>query len=84
MVGKREFYRAADSAARGYSKRGSEDVRPVSGNDIESGFSSNANANGRPLSSGNARPRPKIWSFRDAANTAMEDQRREHLKKNLL
>ncbi|KAI7468132.1 hypothetical protein KC357_g6838 [Hortaea werneckii] len=84
MVGKREFYRATDSSARGYSKHGSEDVRPVSGNDIESGFSSTGNTNGRPLSSGNARPRPKIWSFRDAANTAMEDQRREHLKKNLL
>jgi cation diffusion facilitator family transporter len=33
---------------------------------------------------GDARPRPQIWRFKDAARTALEDKRRNALKKALL
>lgn len=63
--------------------------------DLESGtgyetYHDEVNANGN----NNARPRPKIldgkapkpgiWRFRDAARTALEDERREDLKNKLL
>jgi len=36
------------------------------------------------LESGNAKPRPHLFQFRDAAHTALEDSRREELKETLL
>lgn len=33
---------------------------------------------------GNARPRPRVWRFKDAAMAVLEDQRREQLKAQLL
>lgn len=33
---------------------------------------------------GFGRPRPKVFKFRDAVDTTMEDQRREQLKEKLL
>ena len=49
--------------------------------DLESGTHSGS-ANGG--ANGDARPRPKVWRFKDAAMTALEDSRREQLKKTLL
>ena len=46
--------------------------------DLERGYSGTGNANG------DARPRPKVWRFKDAAVTALEDHRREQLKQQLL
>ncbi|CAK3854861.1 metal tolerance 11-like [Lecanosticta acicola] len=49
--------------------------------DLESGGDSNSYQN----SNGNgARPRPDLWRFRDAAKTALEDKRRDELKKTIL
>ena len=77
MVGKRNtFYGNGDAKA--------SDQRPRSShNDLEGGNgqldgSANGNANG------DAKPRPKIWRFKDAANTALQDRRRDELKKALL
>jgi hypothetical protein len=33
---------------------------------------------------GNARPRPKVFRFREATDTVLEDRRREQLKERLL
>lgn len=48
--------------------------------DLESGMLGNGNGNGH------AHPvdKPKLFRFRDAANTALEDKRREDLKRQLL
>lgn len=54
--------------------------------------SQNGDANGyqraseRDLESGQqgSKPRPHMFKFKDAANTALEDKRREDLKKQLL
>jgi divalent metal cation (Fe/Co/Zn/Cd) transporter len=72
MVGKRELHRATP----GNKHNG----RPLSrGEDLEDGRA-------EPLSSknGDARPRPRVWRFRDAASAVVGDQRREELKKALL
>lgn len=82
-----------------YGGRGGGEWRGRGGGngDLESGTGDetyhdevNGNANGN----NNARPRPKIldgkapkpgiWRFRDAARTALEDERREDLKNKLL
>ena len=53
--------------------------RPFSSHrDLESGERPQEGANG------NAKPRPEVWRFKDAARTALEDARREELKKALL
>ncbi|KXL45449.1 MAG: hypothetical protein FE78DRAFT_70933 [Acidomyces sp. 'richmondensis'] len=46
----------------------------------ESGLHSGANGS----TNWRDQPRPKLWRFKDAANTALEDKRREELKKALL
>ncbi|KAK4548341.1 hypothetical protein LTR36_010211 [Oleoguttula mirabilis] len=92
MVGKRELFRAGDAKAKGYSRhqgRGAEDIRPQSSDDLESGLhanSANGYADGNEYDNGNgdAKPRPRIFSFKDVANTALEDKRRDDLKKALL
>ena len=33
---------------------------------------------------GSSKPKPKVWRFRDAVNTAMEDRRRDELKEAIL
>lgn len=50
------------------------DGRRDTKNDVESGRGQN----------GNARPRPNLFSFKDAANTALDQDRREDLKNKLL
>ncbi|EMC96268.1 hypothetical protein BAUCODRAFT_33618 [Baudoinia panamericana UAMH 10762] len=85
MVGKRELYRAGSTYGQGtqHKERRSkqnEDLRPTSEDDVESGLHSYANGH----ANGDGRPRPRIWRFKDAADTAMEDKRREELKKALL
>jgi len=83
MVGKRELFRAASATKQNSSR---SDVRPQSSDDIESGLHSyaNGNENGNGGENGNAKPRPNMWRFRDAANTALQDSRRDELKKALL
>ena len=77
MVGKRYALATDDS-----DEQRSSHHRPVSFNrDLESGGhdgSTNGNANG------NRKAMPNLWRFKDAVNTAMEDKRREELKKALL
>ena len=60
--------------------------RPLSSSgDLEAGYQRLDGANGDARQrKGNARPRPNVWRFRDAVNTAVEDARREELKKALL
>ena len=48
--------------------------------DLENGHHPHSNGHAH----GDARPRPKVWRFKDAAVTALEDHRREQLKKQLL
>lgn len=81
MVGKRELFRAASATKKGDSKiKDSDDTRQQSNGDIESGLHSYSNGH----SNGDARPRPRLWKFKDAASTAVEDRRRDELKKALL
>src|ERR1700754_1664557 len=76
MVGKR--YRDAFSANDDQSQT---DRAPRSRNDLETGMNGST---GNETSNGSARPRPRIWRFKDAAITALGDQRREELKNQLL
>nr|OQO26190.1 hypothetical protein B0A51_08302 [Rachicladosporium sp. CCFEE 5018] len=46
--------------------------------DVESRGSARSNGNG------NAKPRPDVWRFKDAANHALADKRRDDLKKALV
>ena len=81
MVGKRMY--AGNSEDRGHSYSG----RPRSrrNTDVESGrYRDEPNGSANGTASGNARPRPNIWRFKEAANTALEDKRRDDLKKQLL
>lgn len=87
MVGKRELVRGASSFnangnAKAHQHSQRDDIRPTSSDDLESGLHEYANGNG--TANGDARPRPKIWRFKDAATTALEDRRREQLKEALL
>lgn len=93
MVGKRALSFWGNGKDDG--DNGSRPVTPVSpsarrlrGEDLESGVST-GNANGdarrRPeLMNGASRPKPRLWRFKDAANTVMEDRRREELKNAIL
>lgn len=90
MVGKRNTFARSDStysqkakgSSYGYSNN-SNDATHGRPRDLERGsFSYHAaNANGKFRDS---RPRPNIARFQDAARTALEDKRREELKKALL
>ncbi|TKA61666.1 hypothetical protein B0A55_11266, partial [Friedmanniomyces simplex] len=86
MVGRREFARVSSRDAQGQEQTNVNSYdRPNSSGDLESGLHEYANGNGNTNQhNGNAKPRPKIWSFKDAATTALEDKRREDLKKALL
>ena len=81
MVGKRNRFTAynnqqdSSSIKRPHSSQNAE-------NDLETGLHGSEYLNGQ--ANGDARPRPKVWRFKDAANTALEDVRREELKKALL
>ncbi|KAK4890817.1 hypothetical protein LTR27_010518 [Elasticomyces elasticus] len=86
MVGRREFARMTSRDAQGQEQtKVNSYERPNSSGDLESGLHevANGNTNGNHHN-GNAKPRPKVWSFKDAANTALEDKRRDDLKKALL
>lgn len=89
MVGKRALPAGVDSKR----KQSSSSLRPFSSRsngsrrDLERGRSyhdeeTNRHANG--YANGNARPRPRIWRFKDAARTALEDKQRNDLKHALL
>ncbi|KAK1809687.1 hypothetical protein LTR12_015943 [Friedmanniomyces endolithicus] len=86
MVGRREFARVSSRDAQGQQQQNVHSYeRPNSSGDIESGLHEYGNGNGQGnQQNGNAKPKPKLWSFKDAANTALEDARREELKKALL
>lgn len=90
MVGKRELHRLGSNYASGNGRTkssGVDGMRPTSSSDIESGIHSYANGSDGEGhgENGDARPRPKLWGrFKDAANTALEDKRRDDLKKSLL
>ncbi len=79
MVNRRAF-QSYNSWQESNSRDDAKDRRQ-SKSDLENGKSSSHSANGQ---NGDARARPKMWRFRDAANTALEDSRREELKKALL
>lgn len=68
MVGKRSAFNASNQQDR------SSLQRIYTSNDLESG-----NANGD--TNGGIRKKPGVWRFKDAARTALEDKRREELKK---
>lgn len=82
MVGKRALPKPS-------TNRQKNDIRPrsrgqgQSNGDLESG-SGYDSYEGWTNGNGNARPRPEIWKFKDAARTALEDKRREDLKNKLL
>ncbi|KAK5172621.1 uncharacterized protein LTR77_002741 [Saxophila tyrrhenica] len=82
MVGKRSYAGRPDQPrAAPYAEN--------SNGDVESGHQNgHANSKARSRSyngkDGDVRPRPRIWRFKDAAMTALEDKRREDLKNKLL
>lgn len=78
MVGKR----ALNSAEQEYRKN-NRWVSSTGRSDLESGNYQAVNGSSS-LQNGNARPRPEVWRFKDAARTALEDKRREELKKTIL
>ncbi|SMQ47932.1 unnamed protein product [Zymoseptoria tritici ST99CH_1A5] len=89
MVGKR----ALPSGGAPERKSSTISVRPSSrgtvGNrrDLERGASYHSGRDDGSLNgdvNGDARPRPRLWQFKDAARTALEDKRRNELKKALL
>ena len=79
MVGKRNRFQAQNNDYEDSSIK-----RPHSSHDqnLESGLHRGDEVGG--YANGNARPRPRVWKFRDAAMTALEDHRRDELKKALL
>ena len=98
MVGKRELFRETNAHktnndARNRSNRNTTRPR-LAPDDLENGNvnktkdtgqDARASANGhRANSHSDARPRPNIWRFQDVVTTALEDKRREDLKKALL
>jgi len=94
MVGKRNAFSRGDShknvRTNGYSRiANDDDVRRRPVDDLERGhsnYSAHSNRNGytNGNGNGNARPRPTFMRFQDAARTALEDRRRDELKKALL
>lgn len=88
MVGKRALPTRAAA-----QRQPSTTSRPLSSRsnpgDLESGNaarevysgSGNGDVHG---TNGDAKPRPNLWRFRDAARTALEDRRRDELKQTLL
>lgn len=80
MVGKRDFVNVSSAVSKANQDQ-DERRRPKSSqSDLENG-ELNGNAKGQ---NGNAKPRPRMFQFRDAVNSAMEDKRRDDLKKALL
>ncbi|KAF7194292.1 Metal tolerance protein 5 [Pseudocercospora fuligena] len=87
MVGKRALPTRAST-----QRQTSSNARPFSSRsnngDLESGNAgyddSNGTGNGDIPSNGDARAKPNLWRFKDAARTALEDKRREELKKTIL
>lgn len=88
MVGKRALpgplgeRKQSNSATSWNSRRRQEDLESGGGGGNQY-RNTNGTASGNDAN-GNARPRPELWRFRDAAKTALEDKRREELKKELL
>lgn len=79
MVGKRQhfarsFRASSENQSNGRPKKSDED--------LESGR--NDESNGHSKQNGDARKRPDIFRFKDAASTAVDDERREELKNTLL
>lgn len=72
MVGRRNRSYHPDQSANG-----KQDISTKKTGDIESG-------NRKDYNKGDARPRPNLFSFKDAAHTALEQERREELKNRLL
>lgn len=72
MVGKRSTFATNEDRSRAQSNH--SDLE--SGNVLENSITGGAN--------GDARPRPNLWRFKDAASTALEDKRRDELKKEIL
>lgn len=87
MVGKREMARTTSNNKSLHRIQSHRSHRSSYRDDIEAG---NGNGNSHPDETGengengDAKPRPRLFNFKDAANTALEDQRREDLKKALL
>lgn len=87
MVGKREVLRSLSSKNNANGQLNGNVNGEANGHangkhhkdDIESNVSLL-----RPKSQQGGKPRPRMFKFRDAANTALEDKRREDLKKQLL
>lgn len=84
MVGKRELLRAGSQYRSNRNGRQAAITSPgqSTATDLESGLQNQANGNGTANGFGNNKPR--LWRFRDAANTALQDKRREELKTALL
>ena len=83
MVGKRGLFASTQSYQAVKQQDEEQPTSPTArrqmirpNEDLESG--------GRQNGNGNAKPRPNMWRFRDAAHTALEDKRREDLKRALL
>ncbi|QIX02126.1 hypothetical protein AMS68_007643 [Peltaster fructicola] len=76
MVGKRQHF----ANGFGNSDKQSNGRSKPSDDDLESG----KQQNGHSGQNGDVKPRPNLFRFKDAATTALEDQRREELKKALL
>lgn len=74
MVGKR--YAIAESTTKARSGL----HRQYTSHDLEAGRP-NGEANGNGNAFGVSRAKPGVWRFKDAARTALEDKRREELKK---
>ncbi|GAB7365030.1 hypothetical protein MBLNU230_g5811t1 [Neophaeotheca triangularis] len=79
MVGKRELF------SSGISRYGKNDEgRPRSSRQRWTGQGNDDIESQQLLSNGNAKPRPKIFAFTDAAQNGKQDKRRDELKKSLL
>lgn len=81
MVGKRAI--TFNDQQKQNNRRAKSDLESGNYQDAN-GSSSGQNGDARPRPDASARPRPDVWRFRDAAMTALEDKRREELKKTLL
>lgn len=74
---------------RGGGGGGNEDLESGTGyetyhDEVNGNGNGNNNARPRPKILDGKAPKPGIWRFRDAARTALEDERREDLKNKLL